>query len=191
MQNNFWSFINIDMHIPLSTTNYEDLIENALWIVVDAWAKQPNNDDAEINLNIYNKVFLGHLKEELSKTHVYKEDKIVQLRCKNVINFMQSEEGQIDHRFEEFKHINNQEDLFKHILENSYMDLVICGLHYGKCITTTATILSDAISIHEENNQPTLPGRKLFIKRDMCCLWPNDEISMHDRVYKQMDLELI
>ena len=51
------------MHIPLATTNYEDLIENALWIVVDAWSKQPNNDDAEMNLNIYNSVFLHHLKE--------------------------------------------------------------------------------------------------------------------------------
>jgi hypothetical protein len=179
------------MHIPLSTTNYEDLIENALWIVVDAWCKQPNSDDAEINLNIYNKVFLGHLKEELSKTHVYKEDKIVQIKCKNIVNFMQSHEGQIDPRFVEYKHIDNQEELCEYILENSFKDLVICGLHYGKCITTTATILSDAISIHEENNQPILPDRKLFIKRDMCCLWPNDEISMHDRVYKQMDLELI
>ena len=90
------------MHIPLATTNYEDLIDNGLWIVVDAWSKQPNNDDAEMNLNIYNSVFLGHLKEELMKTHVYKEDKIVQIKCKNVINFMQSEEGQIDHRFKAF-----------------------------------------------------------------------------------------
>lgn len=179
------------MHIPLSTTNYEDLVENGLWIVVDAWSKQPDNDDAEINLNIYNKVFLGHLKEELSKTHVYKEDKIVQLRCKNVINFMQSEEGELDHRFQEYIHIDNQEDLYNYILDNSYMDLIVCGLHYGKCVTTTATILLDAIKIHNENQEPILPQRKLFIKRDMCCLWPNDEITMHDRVYKQMDLELI
>jgi hypothetical protein len=104
---------------------------------------------------------------------------------------MQSDEGELDHRFKEFILIDNQEDLFKHILDNSFIDLVICGLHYGKCITTTATILSDAINIHEENNQPLLPDRNLFIKRDMCCLWPDDEITMHDRVYKQMDLELI
>lgn len=179
------------MHIPLSHTNYEDLIENALWIVVDAWAKQPNNDDADMNLNIYNSIFLGHLKEELMKTHVYKEDKIVQLKCKKVINFMQSEEGQIDSRFVEFEHINNQEDLFKYIIDNSIIDIVICGLHYGKCITTTATILLDAIKIHNEGQEPILPGRNLYIKRDMCLLWPNDEISMHDRVYKQMDLDLI
>mgnify|MGYP001201434167 CR=1 FL=1 len=179
------------MHIPLATTNYEDLIDNALWIVVDAWAQQPDIDDAEIDLNIYNKVFLGHLKEELRKTHVYKDDKIVQLKCKNVINFMQSEEGEIDPRFKEFLHINNQEDLIKYIADNGKKNLVICGLHYGKCITTTATILLDAIKIHKEDQEPLLPGRRLFIKRDMCCLWPNDEISMHDRVYKQMDLELI
>ena len=179
------------MHIPLASTDYEHLVENALWIVVDAWNNQPSTDDAELNLNIYNKVFLGHLKEELSKTHVYKEDKIVQLKCKNVVNFMQSDEGELDHRFKEFILIDNQEDLFKHILDNSFIDIVICGLHYGKCITTTATILSDAINIHEENNQPILPDRNLFIKRDMCCLWPDDEITMHDRVYKQMDLELI
>ena len=179
------------MHIPLSTTNYEDLVENGLWIVVDAWSNQPNNDDAEINLNIYNKVFLGHLKEELSKTHVYKDDKIVQLRCKNIINFMQSEEGELDPRFKEYIHIDNQEDLYNYILDNSCMDLIICGLHYGKCITSTATILLDAIKIHDENQEPILPQRKLFIKRDMCCLWPNDEITMHDRVYKQMELELI
>ena len=183
--------INTVMHIPLATTNYEDLIDNALWIVVDAWAQQPDIDDAEIDLNIYNKVFLGHLKEELRKTHVYKDDKIVQLKCKNVINFMQSEEGEIDPRFKEFLHINNQEDLIKYIADNGKKNLVICGLHYGKCITTTATILLDAIKIHKEDQEPLLPGRRLFIKRDMCCLWPNDEISMHDRVYKQMDLELI
>lgn len=179
------------MHIPLSTTNYEDLVENGLWIVVDPWAKQPNHDDAEMNLNIYNKVFLGHLKEELTKTHVYKDDRIVEIKCKNVINFMQSPEGQIDPRFLEYTHIDNQEDLCKYILDNSYMDLIICGLHYGKCVTTTATILLDAIKIHKEGEEPTLPQRKLFIKRDMCCLWPNDEITMHDRVYKQMDLDLI
>ena len=68
------------MHIPLSTTNYEDLVENGLWIVVDPWSKQPNHDDAEMNLNIYNKVFLGHLKEELTKTHVYKDDRIVEIK---------------------------------------------------------------------------------------------------------------
>jgi len=179
------------MHIPPATTNYEDLVENGLWIVVDAWSKQPNNDDAEIDLNIYNKVFLGHLKEELSKTHVYKDDKIVEIKCKNVINFMQSEEGELDPRFKEYIHINNQEDLYNYILDNSYMDLIVCGLHYGKCVTTTATILLDAIMIHKENQEPILPQRKLFIKRDMCCLWPNDEITMHDRVYKQMELELI
>jgi hypothetical protein len=179
------------MHIPLSTTNYEDLVENGLWIVVDPWSKQPNHDDAEMNLNIYNKVFLGHLKEELTKTHVYKDDRIVEIKCKNVINFMQSPEGQIDPRFLEYTHIDNQESLCSYILDNSFMDLIICGLHYGKCVTTTATILLDAINIHKENQEPTLPQRKLFIKRDMCCLWPNDEISMHDRVYKQMALELI
>lgn len=179
------------MHIPISTTNYEDLIENGLWIVVDAWSKQPNADEGDINLNQYNNVFLGHLKEELSKTHVYKDDKIVQLRCKNIINFMQSEEGQIDPRFQEYMHINNQEDLIQYINDTAAINIVVCGLHYGKCITTTATILLDAIMIHNENQEPKLPGRKLFIKRDMCCLWPNDEISMHDRVYKQMDLELI
>ena len=58
-------------------------------------------------------------------------------------------------------------------------------------MTTTATILLDAIMIHKENQEPILPQRKLFIKRDMCCLWPNDEITMHDRVYKQMELDLI
>ena len=179
------------MHIPLATTNYEDLIENALWIVVDAWSKQPNNDDAEMNLNIYNSVFLHHLKEQLCKTHVYRDNKIAQLKCKHVINFMQSEEGQIDPRFQEFLHINNQEDLFKYIIDNGKTNLVLCGLHYGKCITTTATILSDAINIKQEWGEPILPGRNLYIKRDMCCLWPNDEISMHDRVYKQMQLELI
>ena len=104
---------------------------------------------------------------------------------------MQSEEGQIDSRFVEFEHINNQEDLFTYIIDNSITDIVICGLHYGKCITTTATILLDAIKIHNEGQEPILPGRNLFIKRDMCLLWPNDEISMHDRVYKQMDLDLI
>lgn len=179
------------MHIPLATTNYEDLIDNGLWIVVDAWSKQPNNDDAEMNLNIYNSVFLGHLKEELMKTHVYKEDKIVQIKCKNVINFMQSEEGQIDHRFKEFEHIDNQEDLISYIVDRGKKNLIICGLHYGKCITTTAIILEDAINIGIEGADPVLADRRLFIKRDMCCLWPNDEISMHDRVYKQMKLELI
>ena len=179
------------MHVPLSTTNYEDLINNALWIVVDAWSKQPSGDDASMNMNQYNRVFLGHLKEELMKTHVYKEDKIVQLKCKNVINFMQSPEGQIDPRFEEFEHIDNVEDLIDYIKSNGKMNLVICGLHYGKCVTTTATLLLDAIKIHNEDQEPPLPGRNLYIKRDMCCLWPDDEISMHDRVYKQMDLELI
>ena len=179
------------MHIPLATTNYEDLIDNGLWIVVDAWSKQPNNDDAEMNLNIYNSVFLGHLKEELMKTHVYKEDKIVQIKCKNVINFMQSHDSKLDPRFEEFEHIDNQEDLISYIVDRGKKNLIICGLHYGKCITTTAIILEDAINIGIEGADPVLADRRLFIKRDMCCLWPNDEISMHDRVYKQMKLELI
>ena len=179
------------MHIPLATTNYEDLIDNGLWIVVDAWSKQPNNDDAEMNLNIYNSVFLGHLKEELMKTHVYKEDKIVQIKCKNVINFMQSHDSKLDPRFEEFEHIDNQEDLISYIVDRGKKNLIICGLHYGKCITTAAIILEDAINIGIEGADPVLADRRLFIKRDMCCLWPNDEISMHDRVYKQMKLELI
>lgn len=179
------------MHIPLATTNYEDLIDNGLWIVVDAWSKQPNNDDAEMNLNIYNSVFLGHLKEELMKTHVYKEDKIVQIKCKNVINFMQSHDSKLDPRFEEFEHIDNQEDLISYIVDRGKKNLIICGLHYGKCITTTAIILEDAINIGIEGADPVLADRRLYIKRDMCCLWPNDEISMHDRVYKQMKLELI
>jgi hypothetical protein len=182
------------MHIPLATTNYEDLIDNGLWIVVDAWAQQPWYDVEMIDsipLNQYNNVFLGHLKEEIMKTHVYKEDKIVQIKCKNVINFMQSDEATLDHRFEEFEHINCQEDLISYILDRGKKNLIICGLHYGKCVTTTAIILEDAINIGIEGEDPVLADRNLFIKRDMCCLWPDDEISMHDRVYKQMKLELI
>lgn len=182
------------MHIPLATTNYEDLIDNGLWIVVDAWAQQPHADvemTSKIQLNQYNYVFLGHLKEELMKTHVYKEDKIVQIKCKNVINFMQSHDSKLDPRFEEFEHIDNQEDLISYIVDRGKKNLIICGLHYGKCITTTAIILEDAINIGIEGTDPVLADRRLFIKRDMCCLWPNDEISMHDRVYKQMKLELI
>ena len=61
------------MHIPIST-NYEDLIENALWIVVDAWAKQPNNDDAD-RIKHLQLIFLGH-QEELMKTHCIKKIKL-------------------------------------------------------------------------------------------------------------------
>jgi hypothetical protein len=125
------------------------------------------------------------------KTHVYKEDKIVQIKCKNVINFMQSHDSKLDPRFEEFEHIDNQEDLISYIVDRGKKNLIICGLHYGKCITTAAIILEDAINIGIEGTDPVLADRRLFIKRDMCCLWPNDEISMHDRVYKQMKLELI
>lgn len=182
------------MHIPLSTTNYEDLINNGLWIVIDAWATQPHKDVemiTSIQLNHYNYIFLGHLKEELMKTHVYREDKIVQIECKNIINFMQSDEATLDHRFEQFAHVDNQEDLISYILDRDAKDIIICGLHYGKCITTAAMILEDAINIGIEEAEPVLAGRNLYIKRDMCCLWPDDEISQHDRVYKQMQLELI
>ena len=135
--------------------------------------------------------FLQHLKEELMKTHVYREDKIVQIECKNIINFMQSDEATLDHRFEQFAHVDNQEDLISYILDRDAKDIIICGLHYGKCITTAAMILEDAINIGIEEAEPVLAGRNLYIKRDMCCLWPDDEISQHDRVYKQMQLELI
>ena len=104
---------------------------------------------------------------------------------------MQSHDSKLDPRFEEFEHIDNQEDLISYIVDRGKKNLIICGLHYGKCITTTAIILEDAINIGIEGTDPVLADRRLFIKRDMCCLWPNDEISMHDRVYKQMKLELI
>ena len=90
--------------------------------------------------------FLGHLKEELiNKTTLFiKKIKLYNLNVKMLMHFMQSPEGQIDPRFEEFEHIDNAEDLIDYIKSNGKMNLVICGLHYGKCVTTTATILLDA-----------------------------------------------
>ena len=182
------------MHIPPSSTNYEDLIQNALWVVVDAWAQQPHADVEMMNkiqLNQYNHVFLCRLKEDITKTYIYRDDEIVQIGVKHVVNFMQSADAVIDPMFEEYVHVDNIEDLVSYILDRSYTNIVLCGLHYGKCVTTAATMLSDAMTIKQEGKPQMLPDRKLFIKRDMCCLWPNDEVSMHDRLYKQMDLELI
>ena len=77
---------------------------------------------------------------------------------------MQSEEGQIDSLLLNLSILIIQEDLFKYIIDNSITDIVICGLHYGKCITTTATILLDANPTTKDKSL----GRNLFTQKEIC-----------------------
>jgi len=81
------------MHIPLATTNYEDLIDNGLWIVVDAWAQQPHEDIDMVNkiqLNQYNYVFTFPQRFD-EQTDIDMQDPLVQKTIKFILGELDSD----------------------------------------------------------------------------------------------------
>ena len=165
--------INISMHIE---HNFKFLIDKALWVVVDPWAKQcdehgnPDEDieyykKLDIDLNQHNNIFLDKLKCEL-------------IFVPNVVVFQEANVP-LNDLFDKSTY-----PFYKNIKQLSidaknYSDIVFCGMHYGLCVHRAVTRL-----------QKKLPDINYYVKRDLCCLMPlhNPHQYDNDLIYHNIQI---
>ena len=142
--------------------NYEYLKKEALWVIVDP-VINPDNDE---NMNYYDVAFLDKLRQdidEISKKVVYSESTL--------------------HIHEYFEYLPHYKTINQLVLDSGHIkNYVFCGLHYGMCV-------HQAIKDCKHRVEDTT---NFFVKRDLCCPMPFDDIIQHDlNLIKHLNVRII
>ena len=132
-------------------SDYEYLKKEAMWVIVDPLIN-PKNDE---KLNYYDLAFLDRLSRDIEGI----ENRVVFSEVNNI---------PIHHSFEYLPRYRtiNQLVLDSGLIKN----YVFCGLHYGMCVHKWIKECKQRVDI--DNN--------FFVKRDLSCLMPFDDIKQHD-----------
>ena len=134
----------------LIESNYEYLKKEALWVIVDPLINPDNNE----NINFYDTAFLDKLRHELDGI----SNKVVYSESTLPIH-------------EYFKYLPLYKTINQLVLDSSLIEnYVFCGLHYGMCVHKAVKECKNTVG----------PSINLFVKRDLCCLMPSDDIKQHD-----------
>ena len=132
-------------------SDYDYLKKEALWVIVDP-VINPTKDE---NFNFYDTVFLDKLQQELDGL----DNKVVFSEVSNI---------PIHHSFAYLPHYKTIDQL---VLDSrSFKNYVFCGLHYGMCVHKAIQECKNKVD--NDNN--------FFVKRDLCCPMPFDDIRQHD-----------
>lgn len=139
-----------------------DLIDNALWIVIDPWDKQPtlyNGEKPEPFVDFYNNeacLKIAHYLQDV--TH-----KVIKLQPQyNAHN-----------SFVGYNRINTYDMLQAYMQYNMLTKIVYCGFHYGICIHNTN------IGIKAMHNK-----YECFLKHDLSFVYPGNTAN----IYAEADL---
>lgn len=134
----------------LIETNFKYLKKEALWVIVDPLIN-PDNDE---NMNYYDIAFLDKLRQDLDGI----SNKVVYSESTLPIH-------------EYFKYLPHYKTIDQLVLDSSETkNYVFCGLHYGMCVHKAIKDCKNRVDI--TNN--------FFVKRDLCCPMPFDDIRQHD-----------
>ena len=149
--------------------DYKFLQKEALWIIVDPWSTQPEQDQLEfselgIDINQHNNIFLDKLQHDLDFV-------------KNIIVYQEAR-GPLHSLYTDYPRYTYIKQLS--IDCKKYSHLVFCGMHYGMCVHSAVTRL-----------QKSLPDKNYYVKRDLCCLMPLHDPQQYDQDLLYHNIQII
>lgn len=149
----------------------DTLHRKALWVIMDPWASSPISSDyiAYPLLDQHNAVIMARIQQYLVNVTY------VAVSCPIEVN------GVDAHVALPFRHYpntyNNLDNLVAIMTERNLKDVVYCGFHYGHCILNKP----DGAVYTSKRFTPN----RVWVKRDLCCVLPGDDLVSHDRITSQ------
>jgi hypothetical protein len=143
------------------------LQKNALWVIMDPWYPTPYKKDVENCPNIDQ-----HNQKTIDKILNYLPNLKLDHVCISCPKYLQDENENdildlpvsVNPQLTNFYNIENDLlKLCKLMMKKSLSIIVYCGFHYGNCIV-----------FKPDGVETTSRLFKTFVKKDLCCLFPNE-----------------
>jgi hypothetical protein len=156
------------IHILHDKDLFEKFLQkNALWVIIDPWYPTPYKKDVENFPNIDQ-----HNQKTIEKILNYLPNLKLDHVCISCPKYIQDKnDGKIldikvtvNSQLTDFYNIEN--DLIKLItlMRNKSLSIIVyCGFHYGDCIVSKPDGVKNTSRLF-----------KTFVKKDLCCLFPNE-----------------
>ena len=138
------------------------LQKNALWVIMDPWYPTPYLEDIENfpNIDEYNQLTIKKILSYLPDlNHVC-------ISCPKYIHDKDEKRisVEVEHQLAHLYNLeNNLINLIALMRDKSLSIIVYCGFHYGDCIVVKPDGIKNSSKLF-----------KTFVKRDLCCLFPNE-----------------
>jgi hypothetical protein len=156
------------IHILHNKDLFEKFLhKNALWIIMDPWCPTPYTLDVEKCPNIDQ-----HNQKTIEKILNYLPNLKLDHVCISCPKYLQDENEKdildspvtVNPQLTKFYNIENDiKKLITLMRKKSLSIIVYCGFHYGNCIV-----------FNPDGAKNTSRLFKTFVKKDLCCLFPNE-----------------